>query len=82
MLKPDVNANALRSSTNGKRPDLSHFTHHIEGKPLKVTYELKNQAGVVDEDGEFWDVNRADLVPYSQFQTVGEELTQGRSLNG
>lgn len=83
MLKPEVNANALRNAVDGKRPELSHFIHHIEGKPLTVAWELKNEACVRDEEGENWEVKRADLIPQSQFNTVGEELTQGRSgVNG
>lgn len=81
MLKPDVNANALRNQADGKKPELSHFVRHIEGKPLKVAYELKNEACVQDEEGEFWELKRADLIPQSQFATVGQELTQGRSLS-
>ena len=79
MLKPDVNANALRSQADQKKPELAYFIEHIEGKPLKVCYEMKTIACVRDEEGQFWELQRDDLVSQSQFNTVGQELTQGRS---
>lgn len=82
MLKPEVNANALRNDVTDRKPDLEYFTAHLENKALKVTYESKDLCGLVDEDGEFWRTDRCNVIPASQFTTVGQELTQGRSVNG
>jgi len=77
MLNPEVNAHAVRN-VDGERADLSYFVRHIEGKELRVVSETAITAEVRDEEDEVWTVKRSDLIPVSKFNTVGQELTQGR----
>jgi hypothetical protein len=76
-LREDVNANALRNTETGYRPEADYFMRNLEGRDLTVVNETQNQATVEDHKGEQWTAMRSDLVNRGPFATVGQELTKG-----
>jgi len=69
-LKETVTANKIKPAVFEAWSFQAHFDAHIKQRSLKVVWETKDKAGVMDRTGEQWTVDRDDCVVIKSEQYV------------